>query len=81
MARTGKEAFSFVEASDYERVRKKSDGYWRCNGCKKPAGTEHKGEECHRCSDWGGCGGGCTLSRLFCEKCGTEKQVAKAVRK
>lgn len=76
-----KEKFSFVEASAYERGRKISDGHWRCNICGKPAAEEHMAEECHRCSDWNGCGGDCTLSRVYCEKCGKEKVVKEAVKK
>ena len=75
-----KENFSFVEASAYEIARKRDHGYWRCNGCGKPAETEHNAEECHRCSDWNGCGHDCTLSRVYCEQCGTENQI-KAVQK
>jgi len=31
--------------------------------------------ECHTCSDWGGCGGGCTLVALSCEGCGRTEYV------
>lgn len=67
--------FKFVEASPYERARKRSEGAWYCNGCRKPADTEHKKEECHRCSDWNGCGHDCTLSNVICKACGWEETV------
>jgi hypothetical protein len=52
-----------------------SDGAWYCNICFKPAKSEHEREECHTCSDWGGCGRDCTLSRIFCRDCGTSKDM------
>lgn len=52
---------------------RKSDGWWYCNRCFHPAHSERNKEECHTCSDWGGCGGDCTLSRIFCPPCGTSK--------
>ena len=62
--------FHFVW-SDEDRVRHKSDGAWICNRCWKAASLEHNKPECHRCSDWSGCGTDCTLSRIYCEACGT----------
>lgn len=56
---------------DMARALKKSDGFWRCNTCWEPAATERNGEECHRCRDWGSCGRDCTLSGIYCPKCGT----------
>lgn len=44
---------------------------WRCNACMQPAATEHGRPECHRCSDWDGCGADCTLSVVRCDGCGT----------
>lgn len=67
-----KEDFTF-KVDEYELMRKKSDGTWYCNPCNQPAETEHNKEECHLCSDWNGCGKDCTLSRIFCKKCGTSK--------
>ncbi|MDF1539401.1 MAG: hypothetical protein P1Q69_10925 [Candidatus Thorarchaeota archaeon] len=58
------------EWSNYEVIRKKSSGRWICNSCNSAAQTEHKKEECHLCRDWNGCGNDCTLSRVFCSKCG-----------
>jgi len=57
--------------SDYARMQKRSDGDWICNRCWKPASTEHGKPECHRCSNWNGCGTDCTLSRIYCVNCGT----------
>ncbi len=54
---------------------KSTGGSWRCSSCWQPAETEHNGPECHRCSDWSGCGRDCTLSRVFCAKCGTTLDV------
>jgi len=58
------------EWSDYKRDRMKSNGTWYHNRCNTPAETEHKKEECHLCSDWNGCGRDCTLSKIYCSKCG-----------
>jgi hypothetical protein len=66
--------FHFVW-SDCAVWRQKSNGQWICNRCWKPASTENNKTECHRCSDWGGCGSDCTLSRLYCEGCGTSMAV------
>lgn len=55
--------------SDIAIARMKSNGSWRCNSCWGPATTEHKGEECHKCRDWGSCGGQCTLNALTCRTC------------
>lgn len=66
--------FRFVW-SDYERVRMRSYGTWYCNKCNIPAETEHNKEECHLCSDWNGCGTDCTLSRVYCPKCGESLDV------
>jgi hypothetical protein len=67
--------FHFV-SSDYQRIRKRSDGGWICSGCWKQASLEHDNPECHTCSDWNGCGTDCTLSRVFCAPCGTSLSVA-----
>ena len=55
------------------RLKKDSDGTWICKACGKPAKTEHNNPECHRCSDWYGCNRDCTLSRVYCTTCATEK--------
>lgn len=44
---------------------------WVCSHCFAPAQYEHGREECHRCSDWSGCGSDCTLSAATCPPCGT----------
>jgi hypothetical protein len=62
--------------SDYQHVRKRSDGGWLCNTCFEPAQMEHDKPECHRCSDWNGCGTDCTLSRIHCKDCGTSLSFA-----
>ena len=66
--------FRFVW-NDVERYRKKSYGTWYCNKCQAPAEMEHNKQECHRCSDWGGCGTDCTLSKVYCHKCGASLDV------
>lgn len=67
-------AFHFVWSAD-EIMRRRSDGQWRCNGCWKLASTENGKPECHRCTDWGPCGADCTLSRVYCEECGTSLEL------
>lgn len=62
--------FRFVW-DDVQRLRRKSNGTWYCNRCQAPAETEHNKQECHLCSDWNGCGEDCTLSKVYCLKCGT----------
>jgi rubrerythrin len=58
-----------------ERYRHRSDGTWFCKTCGTPAETEHEKPECHRCSDWSGCGRDCTLSRVYCSKCGRSRSM------
>jgi hypothetical protein len=57
--------------NDQAVARRDSDGSWYCNTCWKSASLEYNGQECHTCSDWGGCGGDCTLSAVCCLTCGT----------
>lgn len=58
------------------RVKKDEErGVWKCTKCDVVADTEHNNEECHQCSDWYGCGGDCTLSKLICPKCGATKDM------
>lgn len=66
--------FRFVW-SDYELARMRSSGTWYCNKCNILAETEHNGEECHLCSDWHGCRRDCTLSKVYCTKCGSSISV------
>ena len=66
--------FRFVW-NDVERYRRRSYGRWHCNVCMIPAETEHNNPECHLCSDWGGCGKNCTLSRVYCTKCGASISI------
>ena len=66
-----------LEVDAYAQARKESDGTWFCNICNILAKTEHNNPECHRCSDWGGCGTDCTLSKVYCIKCGKSMQVGK----
>lgn len=61
--------------NDVERYRRRSHGMWYCNICHIPAETEHNNSECHLCSDWGGCGRDCTLSRVYCPKCGASINI------
>jgi hypothetical protein len=67
-------AFHFAW-NDYEVGRWRSDGSWYCNTCFRPTQTEHEHEECHTCSNWGGCRNDCTLSRILCINCGTSKDM------
>jgi hypothetical protein len=64
-----------LEWNAYEVVRKRSYGTWYCNGCNKPAQTEHKKNECHLCSDWNGCSEDCTLSRVYCDDCNKSMKI------
>jgi len=64
-----------LEVDVIRQYRKKSDGVWYCNTCNKPAETEHNNPECHVCADWGGCGKDCTLSRVFCPRCGKSLDI------
>ena len=67
-------AFRFVW-SNYERGRQRSHGSWYCNRCNRLAETKHEKEECHLCSDWGGCGQDCTLSEVVCANCGAREPI------
>jgi predicted phosphodiesterase len=58
------------EWSDLQRAQCLSDGSWYCIECNKLASSKHDREECHTCRDWNGCGQDCTLSEVYCEKCG-----------
>lgn len=60
---------------DMARALKRSDGFWRCNTCWAPAALEHSRDECGRCRNWSSCGRDCTLSRIFCCKCGTAESM------
>ena len=66
--------FRFVW-SESQRLRMKSYGTWYCNKCNIIAETEHEKKECHLCRDWNGCGRDCTLSRVYCPKCGKSFDV------
>lgn len=67
-----KPPFVWVAPSDYEYARwKDRSGHHKCTRCGGVAEEEHFSDECHRCSDWGGCGRNCTLSGVRCTKCGT----------
>ncbi|MFI7208452.1 hypothetical protein [Micromonospora aurantiaca (nom. illeg.)] len=67
-------AFHYVQ--NWSAIALKDDnGTWWCNACWRPASREHGREECHRCSDWSPCGRDCTLSRVYCEACGTSIDV------
>jgi hypothetical protein len=57
--------------NDYDVARMRSDGSWYCSSCWGVASTEHEKDECHTCSDWGGCGRDCTLSAVKCARCET----------
>jgi hypothetical protein len=59
----------------YDVARKRSDGTWYCNTCNLPAETEHNNPECHTCSDWHSCGKDCTLSKVYCLKCGKSLEI------
>lgn len=59
---------------NFEEVLAGKEYFLICKKCKRPASTEHNNPECHTCEDWNGCGRDCTLSRVFCKKCGTEEK-------
>jgi hypothetical protein len=63
------------EWSDYEKFRRRSLGAWYCNRCNAVAEEEHGKEECNTCRNWGDCGEDCTLSRVYCRKCGTSLEL------
>ncbi|MDP3395669.1 MAG: hypothetical protein Q8S57_03225 [Methanoregula sp.] len=64
-----------LDVDAYAQACKASDETWFCNICNIPAKTEHNNPECHRCSDWDGCGTDCTLSKVYCTKCGKSMHV------
>jgi hypothetical protein len=61
--------------SAMERYRKRSYGTWYCNSCNTIAGTKHDKPEYHLCNDWNGCNEDCTLSEVYCEKCGYRVKI------
>jgi hypothetical protein len=65
-----REGFHFVY-NERAAALQESAGHWECSSCGKSATTEHNKPECHRCSDWSGCGMDCTLSGVSCKACGT----------
>lgn len=66
----------WVKPSDYAyATRRDTVGHYRCTPCDKIAREEHYGRECHSCRDWGGCGGSCTLSAVYCEGCGSRREM------
>ena len=74
------DSFRFVW-SDMARTRKMSCGTWYCNSCNTVAGTRHDNPECHLCLDWNGCNRDCTLSEVYCEKCGYRLRIQDAKNK
>lgn len=64
-----------LDIDAYAQARKESHETWFCNTCNKPAKTEHNNPKCQWCSDWDGCGTDCTLSKVYCAKCGKSMQV------
>ena len=80
--RVDMEGGSYIRSRDFHRffpafVRpwKDASEYWICSRCFKGARLEHNRPECHTCSDWGSCGRDCTLSRVYCEACGTSEDI------
>lgn len=69
-----KGSFRF-EWKNYEKERGRIIGKWYCLTCNKEAGTEHLKPECNICRDWGTCGHDCTLSKVFCPKCGSKIEM------
>ncbi len=61
-----------IEVNNYAAMKDGDTGTWYCNHCNRRAETEHKKEECHRCSDWNGCGDDCKLSKVYCKDCKKE---------
>lgn len=66
--------FHFVW-SNYEVHCRKSDGYWYCNGCFKPAERENDQLECPVCSERGSCRGDCAFITIYCPECGARKEM------
>jgi hypothetical protein len=56
-------------ASEGIRLRAASRGTWYCR-CGEIADSEHTNPRCDTCRSGGECGSDCTLSRLWCLKCG-----------
>lgn len=66
------EAYGAFHLAYYRQVKPSRRGQeWYCSSCLKPASLELNRDECHRCSDWGSCGGDCRVSVMKCEVCGT----------
>jgi len=63
--------FYFVAADELDRYRNQGAGHWVCVKCDTPAEAERKNPKCRRCRYGDNCGQDCTLSRVFCHKCGT----------
>lgn len=56
--------------SNYRIEYYKTEPMRICNKCNKECSTENNNKPCHLCEDWNGCGGDCTISKIFCKKCG-----------
>ena len=57
--------------SNFQRLRKKSDGKWRCRQCGSIANTEYYKPYSIN-SNYPFCGVECTLSKVYCQNCNTE---------
>jgi hypothetical protein len=65
------DSFALV-GSDYERVRRRSNGTWMCQRCEVPAVTTYNPLfECGTCDKgYDDCGNDCTIATLSCSSCG-----------
>ena len=61
-------SFRLVE-EDANRLRRGGKGKWYCR-CGGMADAVHENPKCEDCRRGGDCGLDCTLSSLYCPKCG-----------
>ncbi len=54
--------------------RHDGSGY-KHTACGSHARMEHNGSECSSCRNWGGCGGDCDVSGVYCESCGVRADL------
>jgi hypothetical protein len=53
--------------------------HYKGESCGHPAKIQRESEECHLCRDWGGCGGDCKVSRIYCPHCGNAHPPFKEI--
>lgn len=63
-------SFTQVPNDPLAVYRKKVDPYRWAHACGDTAREiRDSNYECHSCSDWGGCGGGCDVIGMECARC------------